>query len=280
MNPFEVLAPLGQLEALPSIMAAGADAVYAGLYGLSSRPSGADLTLDELRQARELTAQNGVRLLVAVNTFVGHADMKNLLRQIESLEEMGADAVILADWGVLWAARELLRHTQLHASTLLGVHNAEAVRVLRTMGVSRVVLSTTLYVHEMYDIIQSAPDMEYEIIASGGVCGNDNRQCELPHSDDASHYQVACRRAYQLRGEGIDRAAKPISLPEAQLERVLGLYMAMGIHSYKIEGRTVPAQVICRRIARLRRAVDSFMADQESFQYYNPYLNRAAGVKG
>lgn len=280
MSSFEVLAPLAQPEALPSIMAAGADAVYAGLYGFSSRPNSADLTLEQLRQAREQTACQSIKLLVAVNSFVGHTQMEELLWQLELLDKMRVDAVILADWGALWAAREVLRHAQLHASTLLGVYNAPSVRVLQGMGVARVVLNTALYIHEMHGIIQSAPDVEYEIIASGGVCGNDNRQCELPHTGHGAQYQVACRKPYRLRGEGIDRAARPLALPQAQLERVLGVYMSMGIRSFKIEGRTLPAEVICGRVARLRQAVDSFLADQANFRQYNPYLNRAAGYTG
>lgn len=274
MNLFEVLAPLAQLEALQAIMEAGADAVYAGLYGFSSRPVSADLSLDQLSRAREKTLNKGVKLMVALNAFVNHTETEKLLWQVEALDKIGVDAIILSDWGALWSARDIVQHTQLHASTLLGVYNAETVNLLQSMGIARVVLSTTLYIDEMYKIMKSVPTMEYEIIASGGVCGNDNRQCELPHSGDTNNYQVACRKTYQLRRERSTQIAKPISMPEAQLERTIGTYMALGVYSYKIEGRTLPEAIICRRIARLRHAIDYFLTDQANFQYYNPYLSR------
>ena len=272
---YEVLAPLGQLGALGLIIEAGADAVYAGLYGFSSRPNGADLSLDELRRARELSARSGVKLFVAINTFVSHTQMDELMRQLEQLDNLGADAVVIADWGLLAAAHEIVKRAHLHASTLLGVYNTETVRFLQAMGVTRVVLSTNMYLNEIHRIVKEVPGVDYEIIASGGLCGNDNRQCELPHIGDASHYRVACRMAYQLRGEGVaPRAAKPLTLPQVQLGSVLGQYMSLGIRSFKIEGRTLPMDTICRRTAHLRKAVDFFLADQANFIGYNPYFNR------
>lgn len=188
MATYEALAPLGRLESLSDILAAGADAVYAGLYGFSSRPSDADLSLEQLESARELTAKRGVKLYVAVNSFIGHTQMDALLRQLEIVEQLGADAVILGDWGVLQAARSALKTTRLHASTLLGVYNSETVSILKGLGVDRIVLSTALYIEEIHSLLRQAPDIEYEIIASGGICRNDNRQCELPHDGKSLDY--------------------------------------------------------------------------------------------
>ena len=276
MATYEALAPLGRLESLSDILAAGADAVYAGLYGFSSRPSDADLSLEQLESARELTAKRGVKLYVAVNSFIGHTQMDALLRQLEIVEQLGADAVILGDWGVLQAARSALKTTRLHASTLLGVYNSETVSILKGLGVDRIVLSTALYIEEIHSLLRQTPDIEYEIIASGGICRNDNRQCELPHDGKSLDYKVACRRTYFLQGDGPRRPAKSIAQPQLQLERILGAYMAMGIQSYKIEGRTLPRQTICERVRRLRKAIDSFMEDSSHFSGYNPYFCQAS----
>jgi len=250
---YEVLAPAGELKAILPLIDAGANAIYVGLKGHSSRPARADLTLKEIENAVELCHANGARLHVAINGGIANDDFSEVKRSLSTLEKYGVDAVIISDWGMLKQASQLLNTTELHASTLLGVYNVETVRILKNMGVTRVVLSTNLFIDEIIAIMSGVPDMEYEIVADGGICYNDNRICELSHYVKESEYRVGCREAYYLNAESntkVSIGSKAISLSE-----IIQAFAELGIISYKIEGRTIHYQDIIPHTRKLSEAL-------------------------
>lgn len=256
MKKYELLAPAGSPEAVEPLIATGADAVYVGLAGYSSRPRSADLDMNEIAHATKLCHDRGVRLHVAANSCISDDAAEGLIRNIKELDSVGVDAVIIADWGILARACEMVRHAEIHASTLLGVYNTATVRFLKELGVRRVVFSTNIYFDEMASTINSVPDMEYEAVADGGICFNDNRICELPHANDGEKYQVFCRLPYELKSGGTSRPANPIASRQITSAEVIDLYMELGITSFKIEGRTVDYLKILPRVQRLRAALD------------------------
>lgn len=250
---YEVLAPAGELNAILPLIEAGANAIYVGLKGYSSRPDGADLTIEEIEESVEICHTNRSRLHVAINAGITNDDFRVIQDSLSTLEKYGVDAVILSDWGMLKKATELLNTTEIHASTLLGIYNAEAVRILKTMGVTRVVLSTNLFMDEITAIISDVPDMEYEIVADGGICFNDNRICELPHYVKGSEYCVGCRNEYCMNDKTntkVSIGSKAISLSE-----IVQAFAELGIISYKIEGRTVPYKYIVSHTKKLSEAL-------------------------
>ena len=257
MHKCELLAPAGKYDAIEPLIDAGADAVYVGLQGFSSRPVSSDLSLNEIRRAVDLCHSRGVQLYVAVNSCIAFDAADRLLEAIKEMDAFGVDAVIIADWGIIERACRMTEHIRIHASTLLGVYNSETVRLLREMGVKRIVFSTNLYLDEMASIVNSVPELEYEIVADGGICFNDNRICELPHTNEGEDYRVFCRLDYQLSNGDIAQPANPIAAEQITSTEVLALYMEMGIMSFKVEGRTVDPEKILPRIHRLRAAMDA-----------------------
>lgn len=257
MQKCELLAPAGSYNAIEPLIDAGADAVYVGLRGFSSRPASSDLSMDEIRCAVGLCHSKGVQLHVAVNSCIAFDAADRLLASIKEMDASGVDAVIIADWGIIERACQMTERIRIHASTLLGVYNSTTVRRLRDMGVKRVVFSTNLYLDEMASIVNSVPELEYEIVADGGICFNDNRICELPHANEREDYRVFCRLDYQLRKGGVVQHANPIAAEQITSAEVLALYIEMGIMSFKVEGRTVDPEKILPRIRQLRTAMDA-----------------------
>lgn len=250
---YEVLAPAGELNAIAPLIEAGAHAIYVGLKGFSSRHSNADLTMDEIRQAVNICHSNNARLHIAINGGIQNDNFNIIQNSLLTLEEYGVDAVIISDWGMLYKASKLLNATDVHASTLLGVYNAETVKLLKEMGVTRIVLSTNLYIDEIISIINKVPDMEYEIVADGGICFNDNRICELPHYMKDNEYCVGCRDVYYANDDtsaSVSIGSKSISLSE-----IVQSFVELGVFSYKIEGRTVPYKYVLPRTRKLSEAL-------------------------
>lgn len=256
MNSLELLAPAGELAAIEPYIKAGANAIYVGFAGLSSRPSASDFTRQDIIKAVSLCHANGVTLHVALNGCISHEDLERTYEAIQWLDGIGVDALILADWGILNHASRIVRHAALHASTLLGVYNTATINELIKMGVSRIVFCTNLYMNEMAAIHDTFPDLEYEIVADGGICFNDNRMCELPHLNDRDSYRVFCREEYEKLEDGKCMPANPICAKAISSNEILRLYVELGISSFKIEGRTLSYLHVLPRVKALRKAID------------------------
>lgn len=275
MFEIEILAPLGKFEDLRDIEEAGADAVYAGINGFSSRPASVDLSVEEMREATMYMHARGKKIYAALNACVSNNDIDRFVCVAKKMDKIGVDAVIVSDYGVLKALENQLMHTKLHASTLLGVYNSETVKVLRDMGVSRVVISSDLFIEEIADIMWNVPDMEYEVIAAGGICFQCNRQCKLPHGVWNGEYQVKCQKKFVLkRGNEILGEANPIGAPQIRLYSALGIYASMGIQSFKIEGRTNSVGVISKRVEELCDAKFYWNEHKKDKQGYLHYISR------
>lgn len=264
MYKFEVLAPAGELEAVYPLIEAGANAIYVGLEGFSSRPMSADFSISEIKEAVDICHKENARLHVAINGCISEKYVNSIYDKLKELEELGVDAVIIADWGVLNNASKIIKNMELHASTLLGTYNAKTIEFLKEIGVKRTVLSTNLYIDEISKIINSVTDMEYEIVADGGICFNDNRICELPHINDGDDYTVFCRNKYMLSINDEIHPARRICAKQISSSEIVDLYLEMGIHSFKIEGRTVNYRYIIPRVKKIRDALDKASMNNHS----------------
>lgn len=265
----EILAPLGNAADLPSIVEAGADAVYCGLQGFSSRPQSADLSLDEIRQASGYCQERGIKLNVAVNSCLHQERVEELKKQITLLSEYGVNAVIVSDFGIANYILCNLGRLQVHISTLAGVQNTATAKHLFSAGVSRVILSSNLALHEIAAIVRCCPGREFEVVAYGGVCFNDNHLCELPHGfDEKGMYFVGCKMPYSLESDGVVSAAKTIGGNQLAGERLVPIFREIGIESLKIEGRTRNVRYVVEATRRLRRAVDDSEEGEGSTMHY------------
>lgn len=276
---FELLAPAGSLEGVEPLILAGADAIYVGYDGFSSRPQNADFSMEDIKAALLLCRKHQVKLHIALNGCLPDSRIKELEDTIISLDEAGVDAIILADWGAIAYAVSHVKHAEIHASTLLGVYNSETVRLLKKMGVTRVVFSTNLYIDEMAKILRAVPELDYEIVANGGICFNDNRICELPHGIVDDSYRVFCRNEYKLVKNGeVLGTAKPIAANQITTAEIFDVFAELGIYSYKIEGRTVDYTYIVPQVKKLREAITRFQLAQAETKNQKTMENRKNSV--
>ena len=271
----EVLAPAGRTSDIMPLIEAGADAIYVGLSGYSARPKSSDFSLDDIEESLSLTKKYGRKLYVAANANVENEEIFKLCNEVALLDRMGVDAVILSDYGLINRLSEIVANTKIHASTLAGVYNSEDVKMLRDMGVSRIILSSDLFVDEIVDIIDSVPGMEYEIVADGGICFNSNRQCLLPHTGTGVCYSVYCQKEYSLLRDGEFLCkAKRIGNNPGKIHRTMGIYLGMGVSSFKIEGRTNSFDYILDRVKDVIASKKFFEKHQNEIAGMMHYIRR------
>lgn len=292
VNEIEVLAPAGSLDHVRAAVNAGADAVYVGLKGFSARPNAWSLDLNEICTAAQIVHDAGRRLHIAVNAEFHDAQDESMARALEVFETVKADALIVGDFGLLYFLRTHDCQVPIHASTLLGIYNAEGIRFLnREYGMTRIVLNTCLFVDEIAELHRLCPEIELEIIAYGGVCFNDNRRCRQPHYLFEGEFCVGCKQLYDSRTDSIETIPlAPISpiasqvrtpdfplggerliwSPEIDLSELVGLFIKLGVKSFKIEGRTRAVEYITASTSRMRHAVDRACSSPD---LVNPELN-------
>ena len=273
----EIVAPLGHLKNLKRTLDLGADAVYAGLQGFSSRPKEADLSIAEIAKATKICAKHGKKIYVAINAWIQDKTPAMLSEAIQELDGFGIDAIIVSDFGLLRTAARLNLRSRIHISTLAGLYNYQGAKLMKEYGVSRIILSSDLFLDEIAALIDGEKEMEYEIIADGGICFNSNRQCLLPHVGRADDYCVGCQMEYRLIKNEEEEPSYGIGSIPIRLGETIGLYIALGITSFKMEGRTNEFDYICKRLSMLRRNLDDALQDVGKTEQYMHYIRKKGG---
>lgn len=276
MQKYEVLAPVGNFRETDIILSEAPDAIYVGMKGVTSRPARTDFSEEEIKLAIKLCHAKDIRLYVAVNSNIPNDSFESQLKSIMELDEAGVDAFIISDYGLISVLAGKLKKAEIHASTLLGVYNIETVRILKSYGVKRIIFYANMYLDEMIKITSAFPELDYELVAEGGTCFNDIRQCRLPHIISPNEHILTCRSGCVLFEEdGSPRKGKIIAEHPCRVAEVAGIYMAAGINSFKIEGRTVSAMERVSHIRDLKNNIKKY----ENGKPLNSYLHYIARLR-
>ena len=131
----ELLAPAGDLEKLKVAVAYGADAVYIGGKRLSLRASAGNFELDEMREGVEYVHRYGRRVYVALNIFAHNQDFEGVEDYVRFLEDIGVDAVIVSDPGMLSLVKEVAPDMEIHLSTQANTTNWRSAAFWHSQGV-------------------------------------------------------------------------------------------------------------------------------------------------
>lgn len=272
----EILAPAGDRERLDAALLYGADAVYLAGTRFGMRRAPANFTEDELREAAKTCRAAGVKLYVTVNILPRNDEMDDLPAYLELLDDIGADAIIAADPGVMMLAKKHAPHCDLHVSTQLGVVNYVTARALYEQGASRVVLARELSLDEVAEIRAKTPkELELEAFVHGAMCMAYSGRCLLSTyltGRDGNHGDCAqpCRWGYYMVEP--TRPDQPITVCEEEgethllnafdlcmIDHIPDLCRA-GVSSFKIEGRAKAAFYVAGVTNAYRQAVDGYFA--------------------
>jgi O2-independent ubiquinone biosynthesis protein UbiU len=181
ISSLELVCPAGTPAALRSAIEAGADAVYCGFRDETNARNfpGLNFSRDELREAIAFAHSRRAKVLVAINTFPRASDPSPWKRAVDAAAALGADAVILADLGLLAYAAETHPHLRLHLSVQAGAANADSIAFhVDAFSVKRVVLPRVLSIPEITKLNRIAP-CETEVFVFGGLCVMEEGRCSL-----------------------------------------------------------------------------------------------------
>lgn len=255
-RPMELLAPAGDFEALRAAVQNGADAVYLGAGAFNARRNAGNFDGDALNGAVAYCHARGVKVHVTLNTLVREDEFAALIDAARAVYRSGADAVIVQDFGVARALRQIAPEIQLHASTQMAAHNRQAVAFLRDQGFDRAVLARELTFEEMAECAREG--IEIEAFVHGALCVACSGQCLMSsfiggRSGNRGLCAQPCRLPWTLDGVGGCRLSTRDLCGIADLARLRDA----GVSSLKIEGRLKRAEYVAVTVAAYRRALDA-----------------------
>ncbi|MDT3767985.1 U32 family peptidase [Gleimia hominis] len=271
----EVLAPAGNLATLKTAFDFGADAVYFGgqQFGMRSAPK--NFTLEDVAEAVQYAHARGGRVFVTCNILPSSAEVASMNEYMGQLGDIGVDALIVTDIGVLMAAREVAPNTQIHISTQAGVTNYQAANALAQLGASRVVLARELSLDAIRELrANTPPDLEVEAFVHGSMCMAFSGRCLISQHTtgrDANHGDCAqsCRYKYHVVEERKPGEFIPVEITDQgtflfnsndmnTIKHVDDILDA-GVTSLKIEGRAKSAYYVAAMTNAYKTAVNEYM---------------------
>lgn len=253
----EILAPAGDYEALVGAIYAGADAVYLGIGEFNARIRAQNFTLETVGEAIRLAHAHGVKVYITLNTCLHDREMQNMLDSVAQLHNLGADAFIVADFGVASVIKENYPEIELHASTQATVHNLDGANFIgETLDMSRVVLARELDGKNIEYISKNAK-CETEVFVHGAHCMSVSGQCLMSYfqggrSGNRGECAQPCRLPYTINGKN----GYHLSLKDMSLSSHIPSILSSGVASLKIEGRMKNEEYVSGTVEVWRRIID------------------------
>jgi putative protease len=235
----------------------------------------------------EYAHSRGVKVYVTLNAFARNADFSGIEEFVKEVKELSPDAFIVSDLGVLSTVRELAPEVPVHLSTQANVTNYRAVKLLKELGVSRVVLARELSIPEIREIKERVPEVELEVFVHGAMCMAYSGRCLLSNylsyrESNRGACSQSCRWKYYLVEETRPSEFIPIEEDENGTYifnskdlcalPVLDRLVEAGVDSFKIEGRVKSAYYVAVTTSVYKRAVELLSESKEAFKEALPHL--------
>ncbi len=238
----ELLSPAGNIQCLKAAINNGADAVYLGGKTFGARAFAGNFTNEELKEATRYAHLYNVKIYITVNTIIYNNEVNDFIEYIKYLYQIGVDALIMQDIGMISLVRQTFPNLQIHASTQLHNHNSEGIKALKDLGVTKVVLDREMTLEQIENI---NVDIEKEVFIHGALCNSYSGCCLFSslnggRSGNRGQCTQPCRLPYKLikNGKYISNEDKYLlSTKELNTIHNFDKLMNSDIISFKIEGR-------------------------------------------
>ena len=249
----ELLAPAGNKEKLEVAYHYGADAVYIGGALFNLRHQSKNTTIEELADCVKLARSLNKKIYLTLNAFLHEYDKNKLKDYLKAISNIGIDAFIISDLGILEIIKEIIPSANIHISTQASVTNSYSCKVYEHLGASRIILARELSLDEIKEIRDNT-DLELETFVHGAVCMAYSGRCILSNymngrDANGGDCSQVCRWNFKTYIEEKTRPGEFMELEEGenhsailsskdlQMAEYLNLLSKAGIDSIKIEGR-------------------------------------------
>jgi len=301
----ELVCPAGSLPALKAAVDNGANAVYLGFRDATNARNFAGLNfgMDEIRAGIRHARAAGAKVFIALNTYPREAHWSQWTAAADRAANLGVDAVIVADLGLLRYCARHHPHMRRHLSVQASATSHEAIGFYaREFGVQRVVLPRVLSLQQVRQVIAHSP-IEVEVFGFGSLCimvegrcflssyvtGESPNTCGVCSPAKAVRWEEAAgTRRSRLNGVLIDVYApgEPAGYPTLCKGRfdvageinyaleeptslnvlaILPELLRAGVAAVKVEGRQRSPAYVAQVTRVLRAALDACQRDPDRY---------------
>ena len=259
----ELLAPVGSPDHLKVATNAGASSVYLSGKNYGARKYASNFTLDEINDAVNYAHMHNVRVYVTVNTLIKEVELEDVVNYLSKLYEIGVDAVLVQDLGLIELINKHVPELKIHASTQITGENQLKLNYFESKGIKRIVLPREMKKEEIQNI---KTDMELEIFAHGALCYSYSGQCLMSsfkggRSGNRGTCAQPCRQKYKIPGLNENYYLSPCDL---SLYNKLKEIAELNISCIKIEGRMRNKEYLAIVISNYRKALNKLKSNKET----------------
>ena len=276
----ELLAPAKNLEFGKIAVNHGADAVYIGAAKFSARQAASN-SLQDIELLVNYAHIYAVKVYVAVNTLLFDDELEDALKIINQIYEIGADAIIIQDFGLL----ELdLPPIPIHLSTQTNNYDFERIKFLDNCGFQRIILARELSIEQIKQIRENT-SCELEAFIHGALCVCFSGQCYLSaaingRSGNRGNCSQPCRSSYNLLTASNKKLLSNqhlLSIKDFNASEYLQKLLDMGIYSFKIEGRLKDETYLKNVTAHYRLLFDNIIENHNIVKNNNSFQKSSSG---
>lgn len=267
MRTIELLAPAKNLKCGITAIDHGADAVYIGASRFGARQSAGN-SVEDIGKLCEYAHRYSVTVHVTINTIIYNEEFEETLALVRELVNVGVDAFLLQDMGLMSKVREIVPDTvALHASTQCDTRTWEKAQWLSEQGFDRIVLARELSVEEISEIHKRLPNLELEAFVHGALCVSYSGICYASQycfgrSANRGACSQFCRLAFDLKdsdGKTIEHQRHLLSLKDMSQIDNLEALMRSGACAFKIEGRLKDINYVKNVVSAYSQRIDEII---------------------
>lgn len=267
----EVLAPVGSLESLDAAIRHGADAVYLGVGRLNARGDSAQLAASGLPEIVRRCHAALMRVYLTLNILLRDDELDDAMELARTAFELGIDALIVQDRGLMRRLHDELPEMTLHISTQATINAPEALDEMAELGATRVVLMREYTLDDMRRFCGAAHALgiECEAFVHGALCISISGQCHMSRfmggrSANRGDCAQCCRLNYRLLRDGKATGVTGALLSARDLGYYRGLnaLLETGVDSLKIEGRLRQPAYVAAATRAYREAVTNILGGE------------------
>lgn len=255
IKKIELLSPVGDEIGLKAAVNSGANGVYFGAKSFNAREYAAENFDDKtIENAIKFAKLRNVKVYITVNTLVYNDEIDKAILLIKNIYDMGADAIIIQDLGIIDIVRNNL-NIPMHASTQMSCNNTYSVKLLEKLGIERVVLARETSIENIKEIRKNT-NIELETFIHGALCVSFSGQCAYSYLHGGrSANRGACAQPCRMEYSG-EKTDYPLSAKDLMTIDIIPNLIESGINSFKIEGRAKRSEYVAITTSIYRKAID------------------------
>ena len=314
----KLVCPAGNLPSLKAAVDQGADAVYIGFKDDTNARHFAGLNFNDKRATEgiQYAHARGAKVYAAINTYPQPSGWDRWEHAVDKAAELGIDALILADIGVMDYATKHWPQLRLHLSVQGSATNDAAIRFYyEQFNIRRAVLPRVLSLEQVKQVAANSP-VPLEVFGFGSLCVMVEGRCLLSSyvTGRSPNTFGACSPANavqwqetdngmetRLNGVLIDRYDKdePAGYPTLCKGRfqtcgntyyaieeptslntiaLLPELQAIGIEAIKLEGRQRSPAYVAKVAKVWRAALDACQQDPDHYRPQDDWMAELAKV--